>query len=252
MRWYYSENDRPVGPIDDLAFKDLVAQGRIRPGMLVWHEGLPTWLELTQVQSGQYYADAGDQGAVCAECGRVFPGREMIRYDSAHFCADCKSLFLQKIKEGLKPAGSEHYGGFWVRAGAKIIDWIVLWGVQMALTVPVTMTASFNLDSPTLYPILITASIYMIQFLSTMAYNTIMVGRWGATVGKMVTGLKVVTADGGRVGYLRALGRYFAEIVSALILMIGYIMAAFDEEKRTLHDRICHTRVVVKGGRSWR
>jgi uncharacterized RDD family membrane protein YckC len=29
-----------------------------------------------------------------------------------------------------------------------------------------------------------------------------------------------------------------------MILLIGYIMAAFDEEKRALHDRICSTRVV--------
>jgi uncharacterized RDD family membrane protein YckC len=27
---------------------------------------------------------------------------------------------------------------------------------------------------------------------------------------------------------------------------IGFIMAAFDDERRTLHDRICETRVVRK------
>jgi uncharacterized RDD family membrane protein YckC len=32
--------------------------------------------------------------------------------------------------------------------------------------------------------------------------------------------------------------------ISAFILMIGYIMAAFDSEKRALHDRICETRVI--------
>jgi hypothetical protein len=26
--------------------------------------------------------------------------------------------------------------------------------------------------------------------------------------------------------------------------MIGYIMAAFDDQKRALHDRICNTRVI--------
>jgi uncharacterized RDD family membrane protein YckC len=29
-----------------------------------------------------------------------------------------------------------------------------------------------------------------------------------------------------------------------MILYIGYIMAGFDDEKRTLHDRICDTRVI--------
>ena len=32
-----------------------------------------------------------------------------------------------------------------------------------------------------------------------------------------------------------------------LILGIGYIMAGFDEQKRTLHDRICDTRVIKSG-----
>jgi uncharacterized RDD family membrane protein YckC len=39
-------------------------------------------------------------------------------------------------------------------------------------------------------------------------------------------------------------GRYFAQWISAIILAIGYIMAAFDDQKRALHDRICETRVI--------
>ena len=43
-----------------------------------------------------------------------------------------------------------------------------------------------------------------------------------------------------------AFGRHFAKYLSAMILLIGYIMAAFDDQRRTLHDRICETRVVRK------
>ena len=78
------------------------------------------------------------------------------------------------------------------------------------------------------------------------AYTTWFLGKYAATPGKMALGLKVITADGGKVSYLKAFGRYFAEIVSGIILNIGYIMAAFDDEKRALHDRICNTRVVKK------
>jgi uncharacterized RDD family membrane protein YckC len=35
-------------------------------------------------------------------------------------------------------------------------------------------------------------------------------------------------------------------IVSGIILLIGYIMAGFDDEKRALHDRVCDTRVIYK------
>ena len=53
-----------------------------------------------------------------------------------------------------------------------------------------------------------------------------------------------VRAGGGPVPGSLAVKRYFAQWVSALILMIGYFMAAIDEQKRALHDRICDTRVV--------
>jgi len=48
------------------------------------------------------------------------------------------------------------------------------------------------------------------------------------------------------ITYGRATGRCFAEILSGMICYIGYLMAAFDEEKRALHDRICNTRVVKR------
>jgi uncharacterized RDD family membrane protein YckC len=83
---------------------------------------------------------------------------------------------------------------------------------------------------------------YAIQF----GYGIFFLGRFAATPGKMAIGAKVVREDGSRIGYGLATGRVFAEMISGLILLIGYIMAAFDEEKRTLHDRICSTRVVRK------
>jgi uncharacterized RDD family membrane protein YckC len=60
----------------------------------------------------------------------------------------------------------------------------------------------------------------------------------------MACKLKIAVTDGSRLSYLRALGRHFAKYLSGMILLIGYIMAAFDDQRRTLHDRICETRVV--------
>ena len=65
-----------------------------------------------------------------------------------------------------------------------------------------------------------------------------------ATLGKRALGLKVTTLDGQRIGVGRALGRFFAKILSSLILMVGYIMAAFTEKKQALHDMIAGTLVV--------
>jgi uncharacterized RDD family membrane protein YckC len=63
----------------------------------------------------------------------------------------------------------------------------------------------------------------------------------------MACGIKVVTPEGEKITYLRAFGRYFAKtLLGIATLYIGYIIAAFDSEKRSLHDRICNTRVVYK------
>lgn len=67
-----------------------------------------------------------------------------------------------------------------------------------------------------------------------------------ATLGKMALGIVVTDLEGARIGFGRATGRYFAKILSGLILGIGFLMAAFTERKQGLHDIIAGT-LVVKG-----
>jgi uncharacterized RDD family membrane protein YckC len=75
-------------------------------------------------------------------------------------------------------------------------------------------------------------------------HEGLFISRLGATPGKLVPGLRVVRPDGGKFSLGRAIGRYFAKMLSAIILGIAYIMAAFDKEKRGLHDIIADTRVI--------
>jgi uncharacterized RDD family membrane protein YckC len=53
-----------------------------------------------------------------------------------------------------------------------------------------------------------------------------------ATVGKMALGILVTDLEGSRIGFGRATGRYFAKILPALILGIGFLMAAFTQRKQ--------------------
>jgi uncharacterized RDD family membrane protein YckC len=85
--------------------------------------------------------------------------------------------------------------------------------------------------------------VYLVVY---VLYNALMTARYGYTLGKKAMGLKVVRADGSGVGYGLAFGRTFAEILSGMICYLGYIIAFFDAEKRTLHDHICNTRVVKR------
>ena len=78
------------------------------------------------------------------------------------------------------------------------------------------------------------------------AYTVFFVTKYGATPGKMACGLKIVTPDGDKIRFGRSVGRFFAEMLSGMICYVGYIIAAFDGEKRSLHDHICSTRVIYK------
>ena len=65
-----------------------------------------------------------------------------------------------------------------------------------------------------------------------------------ATFGKQICGLAVTDTHGRRISFGRAVGRYLAKILSALLLCIGFLMVAFTHRKRGLHDVIAGTLVV--------
>jgi uncharacterized RDD family membrane protein YckC len=134
------------------------------------------------------------------------------------------------------------YGGFWIRFLAKILDGIIL-AVPMFLLGALAGTTAFGVD-PQQTSFLVTITGNLLFYAIGAVYTIFFVGYFGATPGKMVCRLKIVTAEGGSVSYLRATGRYFAEILSGVICYIGYLLAPFDDQKRTLHDHICNTRVI--------
>jgi uncharacterized RDD family membrane protein YckC len=68
--------------------------------------------------------------------------------------------------------------------------------------------------------------------------------RWQATLGKRLCGLTVVTAGGKRISFTRALVRYLAKFLSGSLFGIGFLMIAFTNRKRGLHDMIAGTLVM--------
>ena len=189
--------------------------------------------------------------AVCSQCGRSAPHDQVLTFEGQVVCAACKPLFVQKLKEGASLPTNLAYAGFWIRFLAKAIDGIIMGIVQWIIMIPLGMVMMTGSDftsgqGPSAGFYLMLGLQQLVGILIPAVYNTILIGRYGATLGKMACQLRVVLPDGGKVNYMRALGRNFSEWISAIILMIGYIMAAFDDEKRALHDRICSTRVVRK------
>ncbi len=67
-----------------------------------------------------------------------------------------------------------------------------------------------------------------------------------STLGKLAMGIFVGDANGNRLTIGRAALRYFGKILSALILGIGFLMAAFTENKQALHDKLANCYVMNK------
>jgi uncharacterized RDD family membrane protein YckC len=186
-----------------------------------------------------------DLQAQCVECRNAFSINDMIRHGSAYICVSCKPRFMQKLAEGADIHVGLRYAGFWLRFVAQFLDSLLLgivnFGIQFVALQ--SMTPILNGDTfPSTTPLLIA---YGLSFLIAITYEGMMVGKYGATLGKMACKLKVVMPDGAPISYGRAFGRYFARWLSVLTFLIGYIIAAFDSQKRALHDRVCNTRVVI-------
>lgn len=254
MNWYYAEQGQQKGPVEDHEFQKLVETGQVTDQTLVWHDGLADWQTYAKVAGTPIAALAAASSAteVCARCGRTFDADQLLRYGEQNVCGECKGAFFQSLQEGVAQPNTLVYGGFWIRFAARFLDGLICGVVSTLLQFAVmflvfgSMVVNHTGD-PSVVASRVVASMilsYAVGFAVGISYVVGFVGRYGATPGKMACGLKIVYADGRRIGYGRALGRYFADILSAMIFCVGYIIAAFDDEKRALHDRICDTRVI--------
>jgi uncharacterized RDD family membrane protein YckC len=311
MDWYYVENSVRMGPVTEAAFRDLVGQGVIKSGTLVWCSDMQNWEPYRAVQARFPLENPSEQATIimtpggssasaegatgsrvfCSGCGRLFESSFLIDLGNGRVCPECRDARFQSPQAG---AGAEPrfvYGGFWIRFLARFLDGILLFiiGGLVGLVIGLVFVGMGMQKIVPLFSELIGSLIGLL-------YEVLLVGACGATLGKMACGLRVVRPNGERVTYLRSFGRYWAvglcgflctfivligcfiigfsvfakfmpeydsvspeESVSVaaclmglfvmligLIPIWGYVMAAFDSEKRALHDRICDTRVIRK------
>jgi uncharacterized RDD family membrane protein YckC len=184
---------------------------------------------------------AAQEKALCAECQTLHNKQDMLSYQNLFICADCKPAFQQKLAEGSFAPTNRRYAGFWRRFAALMVDGVISWIVMGVGMVIIALAGGGGSNWAAAMQ---SGWVTLISTVFGIVYSVGMVGKYGATLGKMALGIKVVRASGAPFGYALALGRYFAHFLNAFTFGIGYLMAAWDKEKRGLHDRVCGTRVV--------
>jgi len=155
------------------------------------------------------------------------------------------------------PAAASPYAGFWIRVLAFIIDRIVV-GLAAApfylvLVLPNLLRVIHETESSggepspeMIFSILGSASIFLILFfIGYWLYEALLTASsLQGTIGKRMLRLKVTDETGNRISFARSTGRFFAKILSYMILWIGFIMVAFTDKKRGLHDMLAGTLVM--------
>lgn len=127
------------------------------------------------------------------------------------------------------------YAGFWRRFVACAADLLLLALIYILMfVIPFEPEPAPHALAAGLYAVIV-AWLYFAGMESSTEQ---------ATLGKMLMGIRVADGSGGRIGFLRATGRHFAKIISALVLYGGFIMIGLTERKRGLHDRLAGTFVL--------
>lgn len=138
--------------------------------------------------------------------------------------------------------GDYRYAGFWIRVLAYIIDAILIWiVVAIVAYLAIGPSAIDGSAAPSSGRSAITLILLVVEWLYFAGLES---SAWRGTVGKKACGLIVADLEGNRISFLRATGRFFAKIISAFILLIGFLMVGWTHRKQGLHDKIAGTVVL--------
>jgi uncharacterized RDD family membrane protein YckC len=148
--------------------------------------------------------------------------------------------------------------GFWARLGAYVIDAVILGGMFYLLWSWLNVSQRWPLPALPKELTDATFQLFMkdwqvwanhampIYYPLFFVYDVLMNGRFGATLGKMAIGARIVLVDGSPIGYQRAAWRWLAARVSDFFCFAGYVPIAVRADKRALHDLLVGTRVIYK------
>lgn len=185
----------------------------------------------------------------CWKCGAPLA-------EGAAFCTQCgeKANPVSVAPTATTIVQTTEYAGFWRRFVAHVLDELLLgfagfllFMLSLAFSIGDIIAIS-EMEEPDFSDIWSLISRFIgyaiIATLMKWLYYAMMESsKHQGTLGKLAMSLVVTDYNGQRISFGRATGRYFAKILSGMIMGIGYIMAGFTPKKQGLHDMIASTYV---------
>jgi uncharacterized RDD family membrane protein YckC len=147
--------------------------------------------------------------------------------------------------------------GFWIRLLAFLIDEIII-SLLMGAICLITIVPYFvikgglsieNLNNPEMVSspwfYIVIGLCVILEIIVALFYVLHGPAKKGGTLGKRILGLKIYTIDGqSPIGWSKAILRVLGYMVNNLTMSIGFLLIAFREDKRGLHDLIAGTMVI--------
>lgn len=149
------------------------------------------------------------------------------------------------VQKDVPSVSDMQYAGFWSRFIAWVIDVAALCMLAfiLAIIIPILIGPLIGLPADAA----ILASIIVFWVVVPWLYWALMErSSRQATLGKTIMGLTVTDMAGNRISFGRATKRYWAKVLSALMLLAGFIMIAFTAKKQGLHDITAQCLVMAK------
>lgn len=128
------------------------------------------------------------------------------------------------------------------RAFAFIIDDLLVTFIVLVIFWENISAAQDNMDAM-MY--LVKVDLVMPLIILKVVYQTFFVWYYGATIGKIITKIRVIdTNTWGRVSLFSALLRSMGRIFSEMFFYVGFLIGFFNDGRKTFHDITGKTLVV--------
>ena len=128
--------------------------------------------------------------------------------------------------------------GFWIRAVAALLDFVLFVLVNGALALLARIVWRSNVTTLGIEGALSTSTA-----LFAAVYVVMLHAYEGQTIGKLIVGVRVVGLDGAPPAAGASVLRFFAYFASLLPCAAGFLMAGLRSDRRGLHDLLAGTRV---------
>lgn len=237
MTWYYARGGQRFGPVEHSELQRLAAAGQLTASDLVWRSGLPDWRPAGQTQELAPMFQPVPPAPSVPPPPQYTPPPQHTPPPAPYGTPPYGAVPQPAPGYGATPypTGLPQYASFGARLGAFLIDQLILLvvGFVFGFVVGLAIAGSGgDVEEATVLIQLMGAVIGWLYY--ALQESSSQMG----TVGKRALGLRVTDLSGQRIGFGRATGRHFGKILSALALLLGFILMISDPRRQTWHDKM--------------